>query len=758
MFCPACGKTITATQKFCAWCGADLRSVELPAGYDLEGADGSVREGVRSLVAVPAPENVLVPAPGQDVILIGRDPALRDAGHCHLDHPAISWRHAQIERRGAQWFIVDLYSSKGTFVNYQRVPPGPLGQPLTANDTIWVAPYAFRLRTTGPRGELQSAHMRLDALDLRREVKVGRQKVTILDLRATPLTFSPGEFIALVGGSGSGKTTLMKALNGMAPAQEGQVAIDGRVIIEGKNAAAFAALFSIMGYVPQDDVMHRDLTVTELLRYVARLRLADLSAAEIAAAVDEVLASVDLSQHANKLVRQLSGGQRKRVNIAMELLARPRLLFLDEPTSGLDPGLDLEIMTLLRNWARGTPEAEGAGRSDPKTIVLVTHATENIEQCDYIAFMEPGGRLAYFGPPREAKRFFFPEREPDAVTYSEIYRRVAGPPPAAQSRDGDRATWADAYRESASFQRYIVARQPAEIEGRARPVAVQEAAVPVRIKLPTRSELQVAGLQFRILAGRYARLIGRDKLNAAFLLLQAPLVALLLAAVSSPQALRPAGALDAEKVLFILACAAVWLGIINSTKVIVAEQDIYQRERLYGLGPVPYVLSKIAILGSIGLIQMALLVFFVNLAVFLPDRGLVGPVQLEYFVTLVLSTIAGMALGLLTSALARTLDLANTLMFLLLIVQVIFSGLLFDPVGLAQIPASLTISRWALQALGTSTDLNRLLTGVMPGYDWNPAYRADMVHLLGCWLILVLYAAVCIGLACWRQAKKQASG
>ncbi|PJF46253.1 MAG: ABC transporter ATP-binding protein, partial [Candidatus Thermofonsia Clade 3 bacterium] len=274
-------------------------------------------------------------------------------------------------------------------------------------------------------------------------MKVGRQKVTILDLRATPLTFSPGEFIALVGGSGSGKTTLMKALNGMAPAQEGQVAIDGRVIIEGKNAAAFAALFSIMGYVPQDDVMHRDLTVTELLRYVARLRLADLSAAEIAAAVDEVLASVDLSQHANKLVRQLSGGQRKRVNIAMELLARPRLLFLDEPTSGLDPGLDLEIMTLLRNWARGTPAAEGAGRSDPKTIVLVTHATENIEQCDYIAFMEPGGRLAYFGPPREAKRFFVPERAPEDVTYSEIYRRVASPPPMVQSRDGGQpATWA----------------------------------------------------------------------------------------------------------------------------------------------------------------------------------------------------------------------------------------------------------------------------------------------------------------------------
>ena len=208
----------------------------------------------------------------------------------------------------------------------------------------------------------------------------------------------------------------------------------------------------------------------------------------------------------------------------------------------------------------------------------------------------------------------------------------------------------------------------------------------------------------------------------------------------------------AEKVLFILACAAVWLGVINSTKVIVAEQEIYQRERLYGLARALRALQN-TVLGGIGLVQMALLVFFVNLAILLPNRGLVGPVQVEYFITLVLSTVAGIALGLLTSALARTLDLANTLMFLLLIVQVIFSGLLFDPTGLAQIPASLTVSRWTLQALGTSTDLNRLLTGIMPGYDWNPPTRRP-AHLVGCWLILVLYAAVCIGLACWRQAKK----
>jgi hypothetical protein len=133
---------------------------------------------------------------------------------------------------------------------------------------------------------------------------------------------------------------------------------------------------------------------------------------------------------------------------------------------------------------------------------------------------------------------------------------------------------------------------------------------------------------------------------------------------------------------------------------------------------------------------------------------MVAPIQVEYFITLALTVVAGQALGLLVSALARTTDLANTLMFLLLIIQVIFSGLLFDPSGLAEIPAALTISRWSLQALGSSSNLNRLLLGVMPGYDWNAAYSADFLHLIGCWAVLLLYTAVCVGLACWRQGRK----
>jgi hypothetical protein len=250
-------------------------------------------------------------------------------------------------------------------------------------------------------------------------------------------------------------------------------------------------------------------------------------------------------------------------------------------------------------------------------------------------------------------------------------------------------------------------------------------------------------------------LIWRDALNAIFLLLQAPIVAVLLTAVSSSQALQSIGAVDAKKVLFILACAAVWLGIINATKEIVKEQPIYLRERLYGLGAIPYVLSRHFVLACLGLAQVILLVLFVGWQIELPASGVFLPAPIEIGVTLLLSMAAGLALGLLVSSLAKTLDLASTLMFLLLILQVIFSGLLFEPSGIAGAISAFTLSRWSLEALGTTANLNQLLLGVIPGYEWDPAYRFTIAHLLQTWAVLSLYAVICLALTCWRQAKKR---
>src|SRR5881396_2719109 len=178
------------------------------------------------------------------------------------------------------------------------------------------------------------------------------------------------------------------------------------VLYNGQDYYKHLAAFSTqLGYVPQEDIIHRDLTVERALYYAAKLRLpSDFTEAQIKQRINEVLEDVEMSYRRNLLVSKLSGGQRKRVSIALELLANPSVFFLDEPTSGLDPGLDRKMMYLLRKLA-----------DKGHTIVLVTHATNNINACDYICFLAQGGRLAYFGPPNDAKTYF------EKTDFAEIY-------------------------------------------------------------------------------------------------------------------------------------------------------------------------------------------------------------------------------------------------------------------------------------------------------------------------------------------------
>ena len=157
------------------------------------------------------------------------------------------------------------------------------------------------------------------------------------------LTVKPGELVAIAGGSGAGKTTLLETLAGLQPPSAGQVWHDG--IIRGARPSMDARI----GYVPQDDIIHLEMPLRRTLRYAARLRLpAGTSAAEADRVVEETMRDLDLADRADVPVRALSGGQRKRASIAVELLTRPSLFFLDEPTSGLDPSTAADVMRLLR--------------------------------------------------------------------------------------------------------------------------------------------------------------------------------------------------------------------------------------------------------------------------------------------------------------------------------------------------------------------------------------------------------------------------
>lgn len=214
------------------------------------------------------------------------------------------------------------------------------------------------------------------------------------------LVINPGELVAILGGSGSGKTTLMNCINGFEPATSGKILINGVDLY--KN---YQSLKSSIGYVPQQDIVYDNLTVKSMLQYACKLRLPnDVSKTEISKRVEDVIEMVDLKKQRDTYIKKLSGGQRKRASIAVELVSGPSLFFLDEPTSGLDPEAETNLMHRLRDLSQ----------KNGKTIIVVTHTLQNIHLFDKIIFVAAGGELCYFGDPENAKVFFEVDNISDA--------------------------------------------------------------------------------------------------------------------------------------------------------------------------------------------------------------------------------------------------------------------------------------------------------------------------------------------------------
>src|SRR4051794_15300350 len=472
---------------------------------------------------------------------IGRDPA----NDVVLQDPNVSRFHAEIALVGGSITVRDLGSSNGTRVDGATVGSG--GAPVPTGAEVAIAPYRLlvdgaRLLTRNDRGAL-----RLDA----RDVTVVAAQQTILD-RAS-LSVAPGELVALIGESGSGKTTLLKALAGVTPPTSGTVSVSGEPV---------AARGTDIGYVPQSDVVHRPLTVREALRYSARLRLPeDASAADVEAAVERVVDEVALAEHADTRIGSLSGGQRKRAAVAVELLGNPSLLFLDEPTTGLDPELETRLMRLLRNLA-------GSGRA----VAVVTHATKNLTLCDKVAVMGRGGQLAYFGPPGGALEFF------GVASFDEIFRALLE-------------------RPSAEWRQLFETRASAPSPEPPAPVAAHRA--------PSRR----AGPQARVVASRYLRLLVRDRRNVAILLGQVPLLALGMAGLFKADVFSTGQghAGSSAQLLFLMVITAVWLGSIDAAREIVKERSVLERELAAGLRLRAYVAAKAAVLFGLATIQTLVL-------------------------------------------------------------------------------------------------------------------------------------------------------
>ncbi len=661
----------------------------------------------------------------QPIVAIGRDPA----SYLPLNHPAVSYHHAQILKQNGGLVIRDLNSTNGTFVNGQRIAFAP----LNSGDEVQIGP--FQLVYDAQNMQLaQSLNMghRIDAIKLGREV--GKKRMI---LRNVSLTVNPGEFVAFVGGSGAGKSTLMKAMNGYEPANHGGLLLDGQPLYE-----RLELYRTTMGYVPQDDIIHRNLPVKTALYYAAKLRLPDARPAEIRDRIADALRAVEMTEHADKPVRVLSGGQRKRVSIAAELLARPTLFFLDEPTSGLDPGLEKKMMYDLNRLA-----------DEGRTVVLVTHATANIEQCDQVAFLSLG-RLSYYGPPNDALSFF------GVRDFSDIYLKISQevdpahgkpvppelaayyhPQPGQPTKANAGVLWADHYAQSPQFKTYVTDRQRGLKTGQARSGALPP---------PSRRGKDNFLRQMIILTRRQFDLIRYDWRTLAILLLMIPLISILFAGVTTKDAFtgRPGTTSmiqfdleneveakieewqklpndasrpkledytevnylpleDAQTLVSMLALALTQAGTFVAAYEIVKERGIYRRERAVNLSAIAYVGSKVIVLGVFALFQVLSAMLIVGITA---DMGVTGAIidvgQVEMFITLYLSVMASITFGLFISAIVPSTDVVLYAILVQLFAQIILGGTLFPLDN--KIASAATIAYWSTDAMGSTIDIGRL--------------------------------------------------
>lgn len=603
-----------------------------------------------------------------------------DDADVRLPSLQVSRKHALLEKRDNGYLITDLNSKNGTFINGERITST---RPLTERDRITIANFDFQLKAEKPQ-DVRNFGLAIVANNVKKVYPNGKVGLNMMSLRIPSKTF-----VALMGPSGCGKSTLLKGLNGSNPFSQGSVYIHG-IKLDRLN---FNQIKRNIGYVPQDNVLHEELSVNDSLYFAAKLRMAeDVSEDEIQQKMNEVLRDLNINNNKlrNSRVKELSGGQKKRVAIAIELLNDPTILFLDEPTSPLDPETIAGFLTCIRQLNK-----KGV------TVVMVTHKPEDLDFVDKVLFLSGDGNMVFFDD-KEQLMLYFKQQ-------SEHYYLVA------KNSSGSPSTDYEAYfKVNGITDIYKLFKRPddddqPEIAGLRREVATslinewlnrshKSEVIPPKEDIKPRYENLMR--QFFWLSRRYAKTKWNDKANLLFLLLQPVIIGFLIAFVYDKYQIG---------VIFLTAISAIWFGVNNAAREIVDETSIYMRERMLNMSISSYLASKIFVLSIIGLVQISLFlgIIFFRYSIWPGNADQIPaprdfPIQVGYMFWIFLgATLVGL---LLSSAFTRT-EQVMTWAPIILIPQILLAGIVarIDTAPKDYI-SYLTLGRWGLEGMARVQD------------------------------------------------------
>ena len=580
--------------------------------------------------------------------------SIGSSGSCDivLTPSGIAKHHATIHHSPNKTSISDEGSLNGIYINGKNITQSQTIQ-LNNLDIIFVGNTKLILSGNTLFYQIFEKGIQLDAIDIVKKVKI-KFKTREISSHVS-MSIKPSEFVAFVGGSGAGKSTFMKCISGVDRPTSGTVLMNGEDLYENYENLKYN-----IGYVPQDDIVFSNLTLHDTLQYAAKLRMPDnTSIKERNERIKEVLDIVSLTDFENSYIRQLSGGQRKRASIAVELLADPNLFFLDEPTSGLDPGTERSIMKTLRKMSQMG-----------KTIILVTHNTLNLHLCDKVAFFGDRGHLCFYGTPQEALDFF------EVNDFVDIYTLI----------NENLDYWYHKFEDSRE-----------EIVPKTVPSGKSN-----NIENKKKSFIK----QLIILIKRYIKLISNDFQQLLILFAQAPIVAVLLAMVTTDDLYKSYD--DTKAILFSLGCASIWLGLLNSVQEICKEKVILQKEHMADLKLSAYLLSKFIVQGLLAFIQSLLLVSIFQKIAGSSEYSILINSFWDIQIICFLSILSSATMGLFISSFVKNANIAMTIIPLVLVPHLLFSGMLFKLEGVSDFISNFVLCRWTVEGLGTSANLNEL--------------------------------------------------